>query len=132
MRCACMRCTPATTLSAFGGNYLWDRLIWKLHRHVSCIIFRIRDTALSGRRKGLVQREEQAMADVIIGKPEAAREHSIQSGLVLRSLGEPNSVRREFDFWDDRYEGRRLFSELLGTFMLVTVAVGGSIVNARF
>lgn len=72
------------------------------------------------------------MADVIIGKPEAAREHSIQSGLVLRSLGEPNSVRREFDFWDDRYEGRRLFSELLGTFMLVTVAVGGSIVNARF
>ena len=38
----------------------------------------------------------------------------------------------EFDFWDDRYEGRRLFSELLGTFLLVLVAVGGGMVNARF
>lgn len=72
------------------------------------------------------------MSEVMIGKSEAAEEHAVQSGLVLRSLGEPNSVRREFDFWDDRYEGRRLFSELLGTFMLVTVAVGGGIVNARF
>jgi aquaporin Z len=72
------------------------------------------------------------MSDVLVGKPEASQEREVQSGLVLRSLGEPNSVRREFDFWDDRYEGRRLFSELLGTFMLVTVAVGGSIVNARF
>jgi aquaporin Z len=72
------------------------------------------------------------MSDVLVRKPEAAQEREVQSGLVLRSLGEPNSVRREFDFWDDRYEGRRLFSELLGTFMLVTVAVGGSIVNARF
>jgi aquaporin Z len=72
------------------------------------------------------------MSDVLVGKSEAAQEREVQSGLVLRSLGEPNSVRREFDFWDDRYEGRRLFSELLGTFMLVTVAVGGSIVNARF
>lgn len=72
------------------------------------------------------------MSEVMIGKSEAAQEHAVQSGLVLRSLGEPNSVRREFDFWDNRYEGRRLFSELLGTFMLVTVAVGGGIVNARF
>lgn len=72
------------------------------------------------------------MSEVMIAKSEAAEEHAVQSGLVLRSLGEPNSVRREFDFWDDRYEGRRLFSELLGTFMLVTVAVGGGIVNARF
>jgi aquaporin Z len=39
---------------------------------------------------------------------------------------------REFDFWDARYEGRRLFSELLGTFFLVLVAVGGGMVNARF
>ncbi|ALL76054.1 major intrinsic protein [Pseudonocardia sp. EC080610-09] len=44
----------------------------------------------------------------------------------------PNSVADEFDFWDDRYEGRRLFSELLGTFFLVLVAVGGGMVNARF
>jgi aquaporin Z len=47
-------------------------------------------------------------------------------------MGQPNSVTREFDFWDDRYEGRRLFSELLGTFFLALVAVGGGMVNARF
>src|ERR1700678_3095161 len=43
----------------------------------------------------------------------------------LRSLGHPNSLARAYDFWDDRYEWRRLFSEVL-------VAVGGGIVNARF
>jgi aquaporin Z len=47
-------------------------------------------------------------------------------------MGLPNSVVAQFDFWDDRYEGRRLFSELLGTFFLVLVAVGGGMVNARF
>jgi aquaporin Z len=52
------------------------------------------------------------------------------SGLI--SLGRPNSFVRQFDFWDDTYEGRRLFSELLGTFFLVLVAVGGGMVNARF
>ena len=51
---------------------------------------------------------------------------------VLRSFGTPNSMLHEFDFWDSRYEGRRLFSELLGTFFLVLVAVGGGMVNARF
>jgi aquaporin Z len=50
----------------------------------------------------------------------------------VRALGEPNSFVRQFDFWDDRYEGRRIFSELLGTFLLVLVAVGGGMVNARF
>ena len=52
--------------------------------------------------------------------------------VALRSLGQPNSVSGEFDFWDNRYEGRRLFSELLGTFFLVLVAVGGGMVSARF
>jgi aquaporin Z len=52
--------------------------------------------------------------------------------VALRSLGLPNSVVSQFDFWDDRYEGRRLFSELLGTFFLVLVAVGGGMVSARF
>ncbi|WP_051684090.1 MIP/aquaporin family protein [Blastococcus sp. URHD0036] len=51
---------------------------------------------------------------------------------LLRSIGTPNSMLDEFDFWDGRYEGRRLFSELLGTFLLVLVAVGGGQVNARF
>ena len=54
------------------------------------------------------------------------------AAVALRSMGQPNSVVREFDFWNDRYEGRRLFSELLGTFFLVLVAVGGGMVNARF
>jgi aquaporin Z len=54
------------------------------------------------------------------------------TGTAFRSLGEPNSFVRQFDFWDDSYEGRRLFSELLGTFFLVLVAVGGGMVNARF
>jgi aquaporin Z len=54
------------------------------------------------------------------------------AAVALRSIGQPNSVVQEFDFWDDHYEGRRLFSELLGTFLLVLVAVGGGMVNARF
>jgi aquaporin Z len=44
----------------------------------------------------------------------------------------PNAVARSVDFWDDSYAWRRLFSELLGTFLLVMVAVGGGMVNARF
>lgn len=52
--------------------------------------------------------------------------------VALRSMGQPNAVARQFDFWDDRYEGRRLFAELLGTFFLVLVAVGAGMVNARF
>jgi aquaporin Z len=51
---------------------------------------------------------------------------------LQRALGTPNAVLHEFDFWDSRYEGRRLFSELLGTFFLVLVAVGGGMVDARF
>jgi aquaporin Z len=34
-------------------------------------------------------------------------------------------VAREFGLWDDSIQGRRLFSELPGTFFLVLVAVGG-------
>jgi len=64
---------------------------------------------------------------------EPERREAIRHGAVaLWSLGEPNSVARQFDFWDDSYEARRLFSELLGTFFLVLVAVGGGMVNARF
>ena len=52
--------------------------------------------------------------------------------VALQSIGQPNSVASQFDFWDDRYEARRLFSELLGTFFLILVAVGGGMVSARF
>jgi aquaporin Z len=52
--------------------------------------------------------------------------------VALRSIGQPNAMARQYDFWNSSYEWRRVFSELLGTFLLVTVAVGGGIVNARF
>src|SRR5215475_5810187 len=65
--------------------------------------------------------------------PEPDRREAVRHAEVaLRSIGQPNSVAGEFDFWNDRYEGRRLFSELLGTFFLVLVAVGGGMVSARF
>jgi aquaporin Z len=35
------------------------------------------------------------------------------------------------DFYDPKFEGRRLFSELIGTFFLVLVACGGAVVNAQ-
>jgi aquaporin Z len=50
----------------------------------------------------------------------------------LRSLGQPDALARQYDFANDRYEWRRLFSELFGTFLLVFVAAGGPMVNARF
>ena len=49
--------------------------------------------------------------------------------VVLRSMGQ---LMGQFGFWDDSYEGRRLFSEVLATFFLVLVAVGAGMVNARF
>jgi aquaporin Z len=52
--------------------------------------------------------------------------------VAMWAIGQPNSIVRQFDFWDDSYEGRRLFSEVLGTFFLVLVAVGAGMVNARF
>src|ERR1700729_2681364 len=61
-------------------------------------------------------------------RQEAAR----RAEVALRSFGQPNSVVKEFDFWDNSYEGGRLFSEGLGTFFLILVAVGGGMVNARF
>ncbi len=47
-------------------------------------------------------------------------------------MGQPDSVVRQFDFWDNQYEGRRLFSEVLGTFFLVLVAAGSTTVDHRF
>ena len=63
---------------------------------------------------------------------EHARQQVRHAEVALRSIGQPNSVAGAFDFWNDQYEGRRLFSELLGTFFLVLVAVGGGMVSARF
>jgi aquaporin Z len=52
--------------------------------------------------------------------------------VALRSVELPNAVVHRYDFWNASYEWRRVFSEVFGTFLLVTVAVGGGIVNARF
>jgi aquaporin Z len=66
----------------------------------------------------------------VLGPEEQQAAH--HAAVALRTLGQPNSVTSEFDFWNDHYEGRRLFSELMGTFFLVLVAVGGGMVSARF
>src|SRR5579862_7378967 len=67
------------------------------------------------------------------GQPEETeRQLAHRAAVSLRTLGHPSSIARATDFWDDSYEGRRLFSELLGTFFLVLVAVGAGMVNARF
>ncbi len=67
-------------------------------------------------------------------KAQADRERAAvrRADVALRSMGQPNAIAHQFDFADDSYEWRRLFSELLGTFFLVLVAVGGGMVNARF
>jgi aquaporin Z len=73
--------------------------------------------------------------DELAPESEPERQEAVRHAAVaLRSIGQPNSVAGEFDFWEDKYEGRRLFSELLGTFflVLVLVAVGGGMVSARF
>jgi aquaporin Z len=50
----------------------------------------------------------------------------------VRSLGQPNSMARQFDFANESHEWRRVFAEMFGTFLLVFAAAGGPIVNARF
>jgi aquaporin Z len=72
------------------------------------------------------------MADQPSPPGETEEQMAHRAAVALRSLGHPNSITRATDFWDDKYEGRRLFSEVLGTFFLVLVAVGAGMVNARF
>src|ERR1035438_5406664 len=62
----------------------------------------------------------------------AEQQAAHRAEFALRAMGQPNSFTRQFDFGDDSYEWRRLFSEALGTFFLVLVAVGAGMVNARF
>ena len=47
-------------------------------------------------------------------------------------MNERSRPEYQRQFLDDTNEWRRLFAELLGTFLLVLVAVGGELVNARF
>ena len=59
----------------------------------------------------------------------------VPSGLDLLSPRARQLLALEFglkaEFDDPRFEWRRLFSELLGTFLLVLVAAGGAIMHAR-
>jgi aquaporin Z len=73
-----------------------------------------------------------SQADLPAAGPAAAHQFS-GTAVSLHAPGEmPNAFTRRYDFWDSRYEWRRIFSELFGTFLLVLVAAGGGMVNARF
>ena len=53
--------------------------------------------------------------------------------VTLRALGYPTGFLRDrFNFRESAYEWRRIFSEVFGTFFLVLVAAGATMVNARF
>jgi aquaporin Z len=56
-----------------------------------------------------------------------------RSDSILRTLAFPTHFLGDrLDFVNDANEWRRLFGELLGTFLLVLVAAGGGMVDARF
>jgi len=76
--------------------------------------------------------EDPRSAEPVGQLPDRERAAVHRAEVALRSMGQPNAVARQFDFTDDSYEWRRLFSEVVGTFFLVLVAVGGGMVNARF
>jgi aquaporin Z len=79
-----------------------------------------------GQAAGQAQDQAQGPAQGISPQVRPAAE------VAIRTLGQPDALARQFDFFDDSYEWRRLFSELFGTFLLVFVAAGGPMVNARF
>jgi aquaporin Z len=58
--------------------------------------------------------------------PPHAHEDAIRARRALLALESPSTL----DFDDPALEWRRLFSEILGTFMLVMVGAGGGVVNA--
>src|ERR1700684_500543 len=66
-------------------------------------------------------------------REQAERERAAvrRADVSLRSMGQPNAIAHQFDFADDSYEWRRLFSELLGTFFLVLVAVRRGVGHGR-
>src|SRR5947207_7217914 len=58
--------------------------------------------------------------------PAHAHEDAIRARRALLALESPSTL----DFDDPALEWRRLFSEILGTFMLVMVGAGAGVVNA--
>src|SRR5580700_1646488 len=61
--------------------------------------------------------------------PEGRYRHDLAWAVRGPLEEEPKWTR---DFEDSRFEGRRLFSETFGTFLLVMVAAGGAVVNALY
>ncbi len=61
--------------------------------------------------------------------PKTISGHPAQSTVLSEPAELVTPWTRDFD--DLRYEGRRLFAEALGTFMLVLVAAGAPVVNAQ-
>jgi hypothetical protein len=78
---------------------------------------RVRDRVASEWRKGLVGAGDLPTPDA---DPPAEQEQRVGHRLALEF-----GSRQEWD--DPKLEWRRLFSELLGTFLLVLVAAGGGI-----
>lgn len=65
-----------------------------------------------------------------VPRSDAAR--GARGALASELLGTSRELRSRSEFWEPRYESRRLFSEVFGTFLLVFVAVGAGMVGARF
>jgi aquaporin Z len=63
---------------------------------------------------------------------EQIRAHRQSVAAVAEATHTVRQFHSMLEFRESKYEWRRLFSELLGTFMLVFVAVGGGMVNAKF
>jgi aquaporin Z len=67
------------------------------------------------------------------GRPCEAVGRANDSDKVLAALAYPAPFPRDRAYFsNDRTEWRRLFGEVLGTFFLVLVAVGGGMVNSKF
>lgn len=63
---------------------------------------------------------------------EAAQVHRSVVAAAAEATHSSSALASMLEFPQSKYEWRRIFSELLGTFMLVFVAAGGGIVNAKF
>jgi len=62
--------------------------------------------------------------------PAQVRAHEVSPGILRMLLATEAPWMRDFDNW--RYEWRRVFAELFGTFFLVVVAAGAPTVSAAF
>src|SRR5580698_5319342 len=98
------------------------------------------DASAGGLTPGHADRREELMnqragqSPTEVG-PNSTSEHELASAVLPMMPRTHHLLMLEFgnrkDFDDPRLEWRRLFSELLGTFMLVLVAAGGGILHGK-